>query len=102
MEGATSPVEYGVRVYQINCVSCHTVDGSEGIGPSSWQRLAPSASWHSGETVVMDEEYVRQSIINPGSQVVQGFSNVMPPGYGDTLAADEIDALVAYIKSLSR
>ena len=98
----SSPVDFGVRVYQINCTSCHTVDGSTGIGPTFLGSFGAERTLESGETVVMDETYVHNSIVDPGSQIVQGYSNIMPLGYGDTLSPEEIDGLVAYIKSLSR
>jgi cytochrome c oxidase subunit 2 len=54
----------------------------------------------SGETVVADDAYLFNSIIDPASQVVAGFDAVMPTTYADSLSEAEINDLVEYIKSL--
>lgn len=72
------------------CSGCHSVDGSDNTGPT-WKGLAAS----------VDEDYIRAAIIDPNSVVAEGYSEgIMPATYEDTLSADEIDALVAYILSL--
>ena len=48
----------------------------------------------------MDENYVRESILVPKAKVVAGFQPVMP-SYKGQLSDDDLDSLVAYIKSLS-
>ncbi len=83
------------------CLACHTVDGTPGSGPT-WKGLAGSSRpLESGETVIADDAYLTNSIVDPGSQVVQGFENIMPPDYGDSLDDQEIGDLVEYIKSLA-
>ncbi len=83
------------------CLACHTVDGTSGSGPT-WKGLAGSSRpLRSGETVTADDPYLANSIIDPGSQVVAGFDNIMPPDYGDTLSDREVEDLVEYIKSLA-
>jgi cytochrome c oxidase subunit 2 len=54
----------------------------------------------SGETVTADDAYLTNSIVDPASQIVAGFENVMPPDYGEKLTADEVADIVAYINSL--
>jgi cytochrome c oxidase subunit II len=49
--------------------------------------------------VVADENYLHESIVNPGAKVVAGFDNVMPT-YAGSLSDREISALIAYIKTL--
>jgi cytochrome c oxidase subunit 2 len=53
-----------------------------------------------GRTVVADEAYIRESILNPGAKVVAGYQNVMPP-YQGVLSEEQIIQLTAYIKSLA-
>ena len=81
------------------CVTCHSTDGSAKVGPS-WKGLfdanRPIAG---GSTVKADENYIRESIVNPGAKVVAGFDNVMPT-YAGSLNDREISALIAYIKTL--
>jgi cytochrome c oxidase subunit 2 len=77
------------------CMACHTTDGSTGLGPT-WQGLfGKTETLADGTTIVVDEDYLKESILNPNAKVVQGFAPVMPPGnYTDA----ELDALITYIK----
>lgn len=83
------------------CTNCHTDNGRRSTGPS-WADLAGSeVTLDGGETVTADADYLGQAIVDPGSQVVAGFSNIMPATYGDDLSSDEVDDLVAYLQELS-
>ena len=82
------------------CLACHTTDGGESVGPT-WLGLAGSdRSLESGETVVADDAYLRESIVDPAAKIVEGFAAVMPAGYEDQLSAEEIDQLISYINDL--
>jgi cytochrome c oxidase subunit 2 len=82
------------------CLACHAIDGSAGTGPG-WQGLAGSTvTLDNGETVVADDAYLFNSIVDPQSQIVAGFDAVMPTTYSDSLSQTEIQDLVEYIKSL--
>jgi len=54
-----------------------------------------------GRTLVADENYVRESIVSPGSKIVSGFKPIMPTFQG-IISDDQLNALVAYVKSLSQ
>lgn len=98
----TSPAGRGATLVQDNgCTSCHSVDGTTLVGPT-WQGLYGSErELEDGTTVTADEEYLRNSILDPQSQVVAGFPNVMPAAY-NFLPDEDITAIVEYIKTLSR
>lgn len=82
------------------CLACHNIDETAGTGPG-WGGLAGSeVTLVSGETIVADDAYLFNSIVDPVSQVVAGFEAVMPTTYSDSLSEAEIDDLVEYIKSL--
>ena len=53
-----------------------------------------------GETVVADESYLRESIVNPGARVVYGFEPIMP-SFSGVLDETQVIQLVAYIKSIA-
>ena len=90
----------GQTVAQDNgCMTCHSTDGSQLVGPT-WQNLYGSEkTFDDGSTATADEEYLRESIVDPSAKVVEGFPPSMVPY--DFLSDSEINSLVAYIKSLS-
>jgi mono/diheme cytochrome c family protein len=91
--------ENGRAIAQANCITCHTTDGSQGVGPT-WQGLYGSeVPLESGETVTADEAYIRESILQPQAKIHQGFSPVMP-SYQGVLSDEQINDLIAYIRTL--
>lgn len=94
-------VEYGKKIYTKNaCKTCHTVDGSKGTGPTWQNAYGSQRSLSDGSQAVIDENYIRNSILNPGSQIAEGYANNMP-SYTGILDETAIDSLIMYIKSLN-
>lgn len=82
------------------CLQCHTTDGTSASGPT-WKGLAGSTRpLESGEEVVADDAYLFSSIVDPDSQVVEGYEALMPRFYSDQLDEQQITDLVEYMKSL--
>jgi len=82
------------------CISCHSATGRRSTGPT-WKDLAGSTvTLQGGQTVTADDAYLRQAIIDPRSQVVQNYANIMPTTYA-SLSADDVDDLIAYLRELS-
>jgi cytochrome c oxidase subunit 2 len=99
----SNPVLAGEILYSAKgCSGCHSIDGSRVVGPS-WQGLYGSErNFVDGSSTIADENYIRNSILNPNGLVTEGYpANVMPQNYAQELSAVEIDQLIAYIKSLS-
>jgi cytochrome c oxidase subunit 2 len=96
-----TPAELGARLAEEQgCLSCHSSDGSELVGPT-WAGLFNSErQLEDGSTVTADEQYLENAILEPGEQVVAGYPNVMPAAYS-FLSDEELTAIVEYIKSLS-
>jgi cytochrome c oxidase subunit 2 len=95
------PAEAGALLYQKRgCVQCHSVDGSGGIGPTFRGSFGNRRQLTGGATVVMDENYIRESILEPRAQMVAGFDPVMPTFQG-RIKDEELSVIIAYIKSLS-
>jgi cytochrome c2 len=99
-----SPEEWGkIQWEQKGCQTCHNIDGTKSKGPSwkgIWgESVKVKASDGKEITVVVDENYVRESMMVPGAKVVDGFDNIMPTFQG-LLRENEIRGLVAFIKSL--
>lgn len=96
-----TPVEAGEILYvRRGCVQCHSVDGSAKVGPSFLNAYGTEQTLTSGESIQVDENYIRESILEPQAKVRAGYKPVMPT-YQGQLKDEEIGALIAYIKSLS-
>ncbi|MBD3299202.1 MAG: cytochrome c oxidase subunit II, partial [candidate division Zixibacteria bacterium] len=66
-EGMT-PEEYGAKLYvSKTCNTCHSIDGSAGNGPSFLGLFGHEQELQSGEVITVDENYIRESILNPQS-----------------------------------
>lgn len=91
-------VERGRELAQRHgCVACHSLDGSQSLGPG-WLGLYGSTEILSdGSEVKVDDAYLRESILDPAARVVQGFAPVMT---AYDLDDDSLDALLALIRSL--
>ncbi len=99
-KGDMTPEERGQMLYTgQTCNACHSIDGTPGVGPSFKGLFGSNRPLEGGGTVLADENYIRESILNPTAKVAQGFGPIMPASFG-SLPAEDIDALVAFIKSL--
>ena len=84
---------------ELGCVTCHRSD-TQGRGPDLAGVFGKPVRLQDGRTVTADENYIRESILEPGAKIVQGFKPVMPTFQG--LVNDEqLNALVDYVKSLA-
>ena len=89
----------------LGCLACHSVDGKTLVGPT-WQGLyghemdvvLPDGSV---TKVKADETYIKESILEPRAKIIKGFQNIMPSFKGK-VSDEDIQAIIAYIKSLMR
>lgn len=94
------PAERGENLYaQRGCNACHSVDGSPGVGPTFKGLYGKTEELESGETVKADENYLKESIVEPQAKMVKGYQPVMPSFKG-ILSDDEITSVIEYIKTL--
>lgn len=92
--------EIGEKLYiQNGCQACHSTDGSILVGPSFQGLFGSERTFQDGSSTTADEEYLMESITEPGERVVEGFDNAMVPY--DYLSESEIQSLVEFIKSHS-
>ncbi|MEN4041569.1 MAG: cytochrome c oxidase subunit II [Anaerolineaceae bacterium] len=99
---AQDPAVRGQRIAEYKgCIACHTLDGSPSVGPSWLALYGAERQLMDGTTVIADDEYLRLSIVQPGLHVPAGYPpNVMPGNYGDLLTDQQIEDIIAYIRSL--
>ena len=96
------PAEAGAKlVTQRGCAQCHSVDGRGGIGPTLKGVFGHEQQLTTGVRVTADEDYIRESIIEPQAKVVAGYQPVMPT-YKGRLKDAEITAIIEYLKVLSQ
>ena len=96
-EGAESNL--GKELYESKCRSCHSLDGSRVVGPT-WKGIyGAKREFESGPDVIADENYLRESILNPAAKIVKGYPAAMPP-YAGQLSDDEVQQLIEYMKTI--
>ncbi|HKK25661.1 MAG TPA: cytochrome c oxidase subunit II [Gracilimonas sp.] len=97
---AGTPVERGENLLTLQgCITCHSVDGSEKIGPTFQGLFGREEVMTDGTTLTVDENYIRESILDPGAKIVQGYQNQMV-SYEGRLSDDDISDIIEYIKTL--
>jgi cytochrome c oxidase subunit 2 len=92
--------EFGAQLYKSRaCVTCHTLDGVKLVGPSFKGVFGREETMTDGKRFTVDENYIRESILDPRAHIVNGYDPVMPT-YQGILKDRQIDALIAFIKTL--
>jgi cytochrome c oxidase subunit II len=81
-------------------MGCHSVDGASGIGPTFQGLWMRERNFTDGTSAVADEDYIRESILQPGARVNVGYQNIMPT-YSGILSDRQIEGIIEYIKELS-
>ena len=100
--GSDSASAQGQKLFQDRgCAPCHTVEqgGPAGRGPNLFGVFGKPQPLQSGQTVVVDEAYVRESILNPQAKLAAGYT-VMMPTYQGQLNEEQVLQLIAFIRSL--
>ena len=80
-----------------SCATCHSLDGSSGIGPTMQGYSEVAGTRVEGESA---EVYSYHSIVNPAAYLVQGYPNVMYTQYDSALSDQQIADLIAYMLTL--
>lgn len=95
-----SPEAWGrIQYDRKGCSTCHSIDGSPSKGPT-WKGIwGTMVKLNDGKSVLVDEAYVRESMMLPQAKIVAGFDPIMPTFQG-LLRENEINGLIAFIKSL--
>ncbi len=96
-----TPVEQGRDLFEnkLGCASCHA-GGPQQRGAKLEGIFGKDVKLVGGQTVKVDDKYIRDSILNPSGQIVEGFQPIMPTFKGQ-VNEEQLVSLVAYIKSLS-
>lgn len=91
----------GKALFQsLGCAGCHEGDSTT-RAPSLVGIYGRPVALRDGRTVVADDQYVRDSVLDPNRDVAAGFKPVMP-SFAGQVSEQELLELVAYVKSLQR
>jgi cytochrome c oxidase subunit 2 len=94
-----SPIEQGAQLARDQgCIACHSLDGSAGVGPTWKGLVGKNETLTDGSSVLVDDAYLKESIVDPNAKVVKGYAPIMPPAQ---LTDDQLKSLMAYLKSTS-
>ena len=93
---AQSP-DNGETVFAGNCAACHSTGTDTIIGPGLSGLIDRAGSTVAGQSA---EDYIRESIVDPGVFVVEGFVNLMPSTFAASLSSSDLDDLIAYLGTL--
>ena len=94
-----SMAEVGQKVFQGRCTACHQINTQTMIGPGLGKIFGSIREFKEGQSQVADENYIRESILNPSLKIVKGFPDQMTP-FAGLLQEEELTGLIEYIKSL--
>lgn len=94
-----TPAQAGKDLFEnkLGCASCHA--GQNQRGAKLEGLFGTDVKLASGQTVKADDQYLRESILNPSGQIVEGYSPIMPTFKGQ-VTEEQLTSLVAYIKTL--
>ena len=96
-----SMTEQGAKLFlQYGCVTCHVTD-HEGRCPSLRNVFGNPVVLDDGRTVLADEAYLRESILNPNAKVVKGYRHDIMPVFQGQISEEGLLQLIVYVKSLS-
>lgn len=94
--------ERGAQLFQATaCAGCHALDLGESAlhGPPLRNLYLSERQFADGTSGVADDDYIRESILEPAKKVVKGYPGEMP-SYLGVLSDGDVESLVMYIRSL--
>jgi mono/diheme cytochrome c family protein len=95
------PIVAGRKVYEANgCAACHATTEVGGIGPGLGGIWGKMEKLDTGASAKVDENYIRESMVDPNKKVVAGYEPRMPT-YKGQFTDRQLDALIAFIRSLT-
>lgn len=90
---------------QYGCNACHSLDGSEGVGPSlkgiSGHAVTVVLPGGAEKQVTADAGYLRRAIREPAAELVKGYDDMMPASLKADMPDEDLEAIVAYLLSLT-
>lgn len=95
-----SMAEVGHKVYAARCVVCHNTSDQKLVGPGFKELFGKERKFADGTVAVADENYIRESILNPNAKIVEGFPGGQMPTFAGQLDEQEIMGVIEFLKTL--
>ncbi len=92
----------GAQLYSYYCRACHSNDGTKLIGPTFKNLLGRSQEitrQGSTDTVIVDENYILESITDPQAAIVKGYEMVPMPSFATILSEQDMEKLIEYFEN---
>ena len=96
-----TPQVKGENLFNKNCLVCHATDGGKKVGPALNALYGTTENLAGGGTAVVDDNYIRKSLLDPNADIVAGFEGVPMTSFAGQLSDDDITNITAYLKSLT-
>jgi cytochrome c oxidase subunit 2 len=94
-----SLAQNGERLFaSLSCTACHNTR-PDARGPNLAGVYGSHLTLSSGQTITVDDEYLRSAILNPSQHITQGYAPIMPT-YQGQISEDGVIALVEYLRHL--
>lgn len=99
--GSLTDAEKGAILFneEFACKACHSVEGVKMVGPPLNNKFGTEEQLEDGSTVMIDDNYIRESIMSPAAKVVAGYPPSMPP-FAGRVNDEQMELLLTYIKSI--
>lgn len=99
---SADPAARGAEIVkEYACTSCHALDRSKLVGPGWGGLYGSQVALTDGSSVLADDAFLAESIRQPDAKIVAGHVAGTMPSYATMLKDDQVDAIVAYIRTLS-
>lgn len=90
----------GAKLYnEKGCVACHSLDGSPKVGPSFKGIFGRTTVLDDGTELKVDENYIRESVVDPGAKTVKGFPKGVMPSFQGQLSEEDMTAIIEFLKN---
>lgn len=99
-----NPVAHGFWLYKrLGCASCHsTIEGKSIVGPSFAKSYGKSFKTVKGTDIKFDQQYIRQSILEPQGEIREGYQNASQmPSFQGKVNEEQLSALTAFLQALT-
>jgi cytochrome c oxidase subunit 2 len=91
--------ERGATLFQsLGCITCHRSD-AQGQCPRLEGKYGTEETMNTGQKVLVDDNYIRESVLLPQAKIVAGYQPIMPSFQGQ-VSEEQLQMLIAYIKSI--